>query len=536
MGIDAISLALLVVMCINAALAGVLMVNKTSGGMGRLYAINVITIIVWSGAIYFYRIASPDTLLLWTKHLYVSATLVASTFLYFTYLFSKTPRYLWDIASIISIINLIMIGVIYATDIIILDAHVRQGMENTITFGKGFFVYASYILSFFLFGFYNIYRQIKHVGEQQREQLRYLLFGYSASANIAFVTNLLLPWFGIFYLNWLGQVATALMVVALAYAIFKHKMFNVQVIAAETFTFVLWAILFLRIPLASNKRDVYIDTIILIGAVILGFLLIKSVFKEVDSRQKNERLAKYLANANARLRELDRQKTEFVSIASHQLRAPVAAIRGYTSLVMEGSYGEVPPKLKDPLDRVVESGRRLALMIDDFLNVSRIEQGRMNYHMERLNLALLVNTVYEEQRLSAQKKGLQCTFKPYQGEPLWIIGDEGKLKQIFSNLIDNAIKYTQHGSVDIAIFHPDNHSAAMVEIKDTGIGISQADQEQLFHKFKRAQNANEANVYGTGLGLYIAKEIIRAHNGWIHVSSPGVGKGSKFSVELPCQK
>jgi signal transduction histidine kinase len=164
--------------------------------------------------------------------------------------------------------------------------------------------------------------------------------------------------------------------------------------------------------------------------------------------------------------------------------------------------------------------------------VSRIEQGRMSYRMERINLVELVDVVYQEQRLSAEKNGLACTYDTPSG-PVWVMGDAGKLKQIFSNLIDNAIKYTPHGSVAIAVRSMTNHRAALVEIKDTGIGIAAHDQEQLFHKFKRATNANEANVYGTGLGLYVAKEIIRAHKGWIHIASPGKGKGSTFSVELP---
>ncbi len=317
------------------------------------------------------------------------------------------------------------------------------------------------------------------------------------------------------------------------YTMVRFQLFNVKLLATEAFVsltgILLLSLLFLRT--IEIARPVIVVTNVLF--VFLGFRMVQSIRHETKLREKGEQLARYLANANARLRELDRQKTEFVSIASHQLRAPVAAIRGYASMVEDGTYGKVPKTLLEPMERVSESGRRLALMIDDFLNVSRIEQGRMVYDMKRLDLGALVDTVYHEQRLSAEKKGLICTFVRPKGEIVWVKGDEGKLKQILSNLIDNSIKYTKAGSVTISLQSIATHRSAIVEIADTGIGISAQDQELLFHKFKRATNANDANVYGTGLGLYIAKEIIRGHNGWIHVSSPGPGKGSTFSVELP---
>jgi signal transduction histidine kinase len=326
-----------------------------------------------------------------------------------------------------------------------------------------------------------------------------------------------------------------LFVAIVFYSMVRFQLFNVKLLATEAFVsltgILLLSLLFLRTM--EIARPVIIMTNILF--IILGFRMVQTVRHETALREKGEQLARYLANANKRLRELDRQKTEFVSIASHQLRAPVAAIRGYASMIEDGTYGKVPKTLVEPMGRVSESGRRLALMIDDFLNVSRIEQGRMVYDMKRLDLVSLVDTVYQEQRLSAEKKNLTCTFVS-QTNALWVTGDEGKLKQIISNIVDNAIKYTKVGGVTVTVRGIDSHRSALVEIEDTGIGIVPQEQEQLFHKFKRATNANEANVYGTGLGLYIAKEIVRGHNGWIHVSSPGVGKGSKFSIELPYAK
>jgi len=317
------------------------------------------------------------------------------------------------------------------------------------------------------------------------------------------------------------------------YGSVRHGMFNIKAIGSELLVAFILAVLLVEMLLARTDIEYLFRAMFLFVVGILSYLLIRSIHIEIENREKGERLARYLANANARLRELDRQKTEFVSVASHQLRSPIAAIKGYTSLMLDGSYGKVPKGLELPLGRILESGQRMTLMVDDFLDVTRIEQGRMSYSMKRHDLNELVGSVVDELRVIAEKKGLTFKFLCRAGKPVWVTADEGKLKQIFSNLIDNAIKYTPEGSVTVEIECLKTNHAALVKINDNGIGIAPEERDKLFHKFNRASNANKASVYGTGLGLYIAKDIIKAHNGWIHVSSPGIGKGSTFTVELP---
>jgi signal transduction histidine kinase len=413
----------------------------------------------------------------------------------------------------------------------------KIGVTNTLGFfwinpGRFYILFALYFIatvgySIFLLNVAFISKNT--VNAKYRSQIKYQLLagivGFSGSATTFFPQ--------LFNIFPFGNYFTSFYILLISYSIYKHGLFNIKVLTTELFISFILIVQIIDLFLSGSLAILIPRFFIMLATALLGTLLTKNVMKEVESRKKNEQLARYLANANARLRELDRQKTEFVSIASHQLRAPVAAIRGYTSLIVDGTFGAVPEPLTEPLGRISESGGRLALMIDDFLNVSRIEQGKMSYHMERINLGALVDTIYEEQRLSAEKKGLVCTYIRQKDPVVWVMGDAGKLKQILSNLIDNAIKYTPKGTVTIELERLDTHRSAMVAIKDSGIGIAEADMDQLFQKFKRATNANEANVYGTGLGLYIAKEIIRAHNGWIHVASAGVGKGSTFTVELP---
>ena len=319
----------------------------------------------------------------------------------------------------------------------------------------------------------------------------------------------------------------------LMYAMFRHNLFELKVVAMNVFIGLVVVASFIQVFIADTPVLQVVNGLVFIVIVFLGFLVTKNVREEIQSRQKGEKLARYLANANARLRELDKQKTDFVSIASHQLRSPIAAIKGYASLVSDGTYGEVPATLFEPIHRILESGQRIGIMVDDFLNITRIEQGRMIYNMVPQNICKILETVIEELRVVAEEKGLSLHMTCDNKKNYLVKVDEGKMKQIFSNLIDNSIKYTQTGSIMISVTTLDPEHKMLVKIKDTGIGIASEEIQNLFQKFNRASNANDANVLGTGLGLYIAREIMKAHEGWINVESEGVGKGSTFTVELP---
>ena len=333
----------------------------------------------------------------------------------------------------------------------------------------------------------------------------------------------------------LGLVGAFVFLGVLSYSIAQYRAFNLRIASTDFLIvgicIVIFSMLFVRN--ITTIKYVIVVTAVLVG--VIGYTLARSVRRELVTRQKGEQLTRYLANANARLRELDKQKTEFVSVASHQLRGPIAAIKGYASMMTDGSFGPVPEKLQEPVSRILESGKRIALMVDDFLNVTRIEQGRMVYAMEKHDVCSLVMSAIRELPVLGEKKWLTFAFNCEGGhqKPVWVVADEGKLQQVFSNLVDNAIKYTPSGSITLSLRAVPDHHAVLISIKDTGIGIPTGEQEKMFHKFNRASNANTATVYGTGLGLYIAKEIIKAHNGWIHVQSEGEGKGTEFTVELP---
>ncbi|MDQ5955052.1 MAG: hypothetical protein QG621_55, partial [Patescibacteria group bacterium] len=258
----------------------------------------------------------------------------------------------------------------------------------------------------------------------------------------------------------------------------------------------------------------------------------RSVNREVKQRELIEKQERELEVSNARLREIDKEKSEFLSFASHQLRTPLTAIRWSIDSIMDGTYGPLPDNLKASMKTLIDESSGMAVMINDYLDVSRIEQGRMQYQFGPVDLSVLVTEVGVELRPGVEKKGLQLEVSVPE-EKVMVWGDGGKLKQVFSNIIDNATKYTPKGNISVTLRKMPGTSMAHVEVRDTGIGMSEETLKRMFIKFTRGDNAQEVNNNGSGLGLFIVKTFVESHHGTITAASEGVGKGTQFFVDIP---
>ncbi len=238
-----------------------------------------------------------------------------------------------------------------------------------------------------------------------------------------------------------------------------------------------------------------------------------------------------LQEANLRLRELDRAKSEFLSIASHQLRTPISALKGYLSMMIDGDFGPVPDKIKVVIKDLFESASRLARLINVFLNVSRIESGRLKLDKHEVQVNDLIVSVVKELNNQALQKKLELLYEePKKTLPL-INADSDKLREVILNLIDNSIKYTLTGSVKISVSVEANDFHFVV--KDTGIGIDPEEAKTLFRKFVRGSGVAQIHTGGSGLGLFIAQKIIKEHGGKVWAESEGKGKGSTFQFVIP---
>ncbi|MEI8249068.1 MAG: HAMP domain-containing sensor histidine kinase [Candidatus Taylorbacteria bacterium] len=293
--------------------------------------------------------------------------------------------------------------------------------------------------------------------------------------------------------------------------------------------------MFIRLLLADTIKDQIIDGVLLALLILFGGFLIQSVIKEVKQREKIEKLASDLETANIHLTELDRQKSEFVSFATHQLRAPLTAMKGYASLILEGDMGPISEEVKQAVSRIFDSSKTLANIVDDYLNLTRIELGTMKYAFDTVDLKAMVDDVIGELGPNLKRQGLDFSFTTEDLADQWdwrVTADRDKLKQVIANIIDNAIKYTPQGFVHVSLSYDKPRHKFIFKVEDNGIGIAPETLPLLFNKFSRAGNANKANIKGTGLGLFVAKQIIDSHHGIITAASPGEGKGATFTVEL----
>ncbi len=327
-----------------------------------------------------------------------------------------------------------------------------------------------------------------------------------------------------------GLLGMPIFAMLLANHVVKYRTFNIKIFQTQMLVVVLGFMTAstLLIRNINNIRLVIAGSLVLL--VFVGRSLIRSVKKEIDQREKLEVLTTELAIANEKLKSLDKLKTEFLSLASHQLRSPLTAIKGYTSMLLEGDYGSLAGNTREIIDRVFQSTQHLTKVVEDLLNVSKIEQGGMKYEMAPFDVAKVCKEIATNQAIVAQGKGLKVEFVCDEKDTYKVNGDEEKLRQVFINLIDNSIKYTKEGSVTVSVTKP-HAKSILIAIRDTGMGMTPEIKAQLFQKFSRG-DGGKVNTGGSGLGLYLAKQIVEAHKGRIWIDSAGKDLGSTFSVEL----
>ncbi|MDE2031027.1 MAG: hypothetical protein KGI58_02070 [Patescibacteria group bacterium] len=334
----------------------------------------------------------------------------------------------------------------------------------------------------------------------------------------------------------LGALFTFPFILFMSYAIFKQKLFNIKVAATAVLVFLLSVLLFSEIIFSTEIDLILFRSSIFVLFLIFGINLIRGVIREVEQKERLEALRLKLEesnlkleSANNKLKDLDKLKTEFLSLASHQLRSPLTAIKGYTSMVLEGDFGEINPQAKDAIDRVFQSTMNLTKIVEDLLNVSKIEQGGMKYEMAPFSVVEVARDMSKDLSVVAEKKGLKLTFESDNEEDCMVNGDKEKIRQVVLNFIDNSLKYTKEGTINVSVRKVNDK--VVFAVKDTGMGMTPEIKATLFQKFSRGDGAR-MNTGGSGLGLYLAKEIIEAHKGTVGVDSEGMGKGSTFYFKL----
>ncbi|MCH8821552.1 GAF domain-containing sensor histidine kinase [Patescibacteria group bacterium] len=252
-------------------------------------------------------------------------------------------------------------------------------------------------------------------------------------------------------------------------------------------------------------------------------------------QQEVEKATTDLRSANESLKELDETKDEFVSVVSHELRTPMTAVKSYVWLALNGKAGPLNDKMRSYLEKVYQSSERLIDLINDVLDVSHIETGRINLDIQPISLLKVADDVVTTLAARADEQKIKLTLEKDTHVPMVLV-DSMKLNEIFVNLIGNALKFTKPGG-SITVSFAKKENVVETSVTDTGIGISQADLKKLFTKFGRIYKSYStiAQSTGSGLGLYITKNYIDKMNGKIWVNSES-GKGTTFTFAFPIAK
>jgi len=267
----------------------------------------------------------------------------------------------------------------------------------------------------------------------------------------------------------------------------------------------------LSMAVSLQVMDDIISATLVRSYIILAFIVLLLILLLAA----NARLFEF-AVLYRKIKEVDEMKDEFISIASHELRTPLTVIRGYVSIMMEGAYGELGDKPTAALVTINNSVERLASLVEDLLQVSRIEQGRLKLEVTEFSPTELVKETVEEMIVAAKEKGLELSLAT-EGEMPVIRADHDRLKQVLVNIIGNSIKYTVHGTVKLTWQLKDKYW--QLKVTDTGIGMTAKERERLFEKFYRVKKDETKEVTGTGLGLWITKQIVELMKGEIYVDS-----------------
>jgi signal transduction histidine kinase len=268
-----------------------------------------------------------------------------------------------------------------------------------------------------------------------------------------------------------------------------------------------------------------------IGTAIENTMLYTELF---NSHQDLERRVKErtseLAKLNEELKRLNKAKSDFVSAVSHELRTPLTSIKGYASILMTGKLGEVPQAQKERLEKIDKHSNNLTHLINNLLDIARIESGRVQMEIKETSIKEVLNSAIDIITPQVKEKSISLKLSNRSKNDK-IMADPTQLERVFLNLLSNAVKFTpEKGRISILI--EDKDKLIEFSVEDSGIGIPKQDLDKVFEEFFRSDNAQSQGIKGTGLGLSLIKQIIEAHKGRIWAESD-LGKGTKFTFTLP---
>ena len=501
-----IDISLIIVFFVNVILSTIIFIDRKERSGSSFFAISAYSTALWVFAMFLFRNINDLTILILpTKLLYIAGISIATNFLYFSYTFlDNFAQRRIKLFFLISLPVVISIALIIFSGAIIKDVTFIEN-EKIVTFGKLYYPYSFLMFAYFIWAYLNLFKKFKRFKNSpiERLQLLYVVAGTFISIIIGLLYDIVVPAFGDFTFYWFGPVMTIMFVTATSYSILKHRLFNARVIATELLTFAIWIFILVRTLLADTLQERLINFGLLGFVVVFGILLIRSVLREVEQRERLQKLSEELKEANERLRE-------FLAFAAHDLKNPIALIKQLATLIYDKTYTE-PKQIEETTQKIKITADRAVRLIESFLDLRSLESGQLKYDFEEKNIVEFVRNVAGDFAPLAEQRGLEFSFNSAAQEIKTKI-DTVKMRQVIQNLLDNALKYTQSGFIKVEV--KDEGETALISITDSGLGMKAEILPTLFEQFRRAPGV-ERKIAGTGLGLFISKQFVLGHKGKI---------------------
>ncbi len=494
--------------------------NMTLGGL--LAAVSL-----WSFALVLWRVSDAGwQALFWLRSLFFIGSALPVLYLFFayTYLNERQPRRLIQVALLLP--SLALCWIAFGTDLL-----VRGDGVGRLSFGIGRSLFAVHFAAYTITALAIFLLAVRRNKLLDRGKMISILVGTILSFDVIFSVlygSRLVAETDYF---WVGNAAMLLGMFIIAVSVLRSRFIvDLRLVSVQVFVLVVLFVVVADIVVAQTMLDFSLRLVILLVLVFYGVVTSRNLVHEVRHLRQIEAMNEHITQMNGRLLEADRCKTRFVSLASHQFRSPLGGIRSYLDMLLAGDFGPLSDRQKEVIGLNLGVCGQLLETIETFLSASKIELGKLELYKSETKLADLVGRVIAGVKPLADKKKLDVASEvPDSLRPVYC--DAGKMYHVLMNLLDNAVKYTQEGRITVQASQRGDR--VEVRVQDTGAGLAPEEVGHLFETFERGLAGVTLNKDGSGLGLFIVKNIVEAHGGRVIVESPGKGRGSTFGFSLP---
>jgi len=476
-----------------------------------------------------YNFTNP-ILVLWLYRLIMFFAVLQAFSLYKLFLVFPVDRYEFSNRH-----KRILFPFVVLVSILTLTPFVFSGIEGVPVLGQvaivnkepGLMLFALLAVGLVIKSIYILFSKIKKANSKsERNIFKLMLWGIMIMFLCIIIFNLILP---TVFLNTrflpLGALFVFPFIIFTSSAIYKHNLFHIKIASITVVSFILTVFSLLNILYTKNSSQIILNVTFFLGILIGSITLIKSVLKEVEQKEE-------LAKLNVDLQALLKQRESLVHLVTHKVKGSFTRSKYLFAGILDGTFGEVNEEVKRRAAQGLEFENTGIDTVDLVLNAANLQTGTVKYEMKKLDFKDIVKKVLEDKKVQAEAKGLKLLSKidEEKSDIYAIMGDKFWLTEAVNNLVDNSIKYTKEGEIMVTLH--DGGGKIRFEVKDTGIGITDEDKQNLFTEGGRGKNSVKVNVDSTGYGLYSVKLIVEAHKGRVWGESDGPSKGSTFHIEL----